>query len=238
MQWSNLREDIRRWGLIKALYLRAMRRVEKRLGFRLFVIHTRRLDPNTREEETPTGCSARLLTVDELIKFALDPALDLDSDAVAGAYARGDVCFGYLEQDTLVAYTWKSTVPTRAEDGLWVRFGEGYSYGYKAFTLPSHRGRHLQEHLIHASEHWRMSHGSRYNIGYIDLLNLSSIAADRRYGNRAIGYAGYIKWFGLTFPFRSRGVKSSGFQFFIPEPARAPTIPTPTATSVPSEIRH
>jgi hypothetical protein len=216
MQFENFREDVRRWGLTKSLYLRVMRRLEKYLGFRLFVIHSRPLDPNAPQDVIPDDCSARVLEEQELVQFSRNPDLGLSEDFVAKASARGDVCFGYLERGSLVSYVWVGSKPTPAEVGLWVQFGEGHSYGYKALTLPSHRGRHLQECLTHLSDRWLTSHGYRYNIDYIHTLNLPSIVADRRYGNRPIGYAGYVRWFGRTLAFRTPGVKARGFRFFIP----------------------
>lgn len=216
MRLDNVREDIRRWGLTKTLYMRVMWRLEKYLGFRLFVVHSRVLNANAPEVDVPDGSSARMLERDELVAFSRDPSLGFSESFVAQAYARGDVCFGYLDGGTLVAYTWIGTQPMPTAPGLWVRFGDGYSYSYKALTLPSHRGRHLQECLVHRSERWRMAQGSRYNIGYIDTTNFASIVADRRYGNRAVGYAGYCSWFGRAIPFRSPGVKACGFGFFSP----------------------
>ncbi len=213
---DNLLQDTRRWGLTRSLYVRVMRLLEKVFRFRLFVIHTRPLDPNAPQDVIRIDCSARVIDEKELVQFSQSPELGLSEDFIAKASARGDVCFGYLERNALVAYTWVGTKPTPAEGGLWVQFGEGYSYGYKALTLPSHRGLHLQETLVHLTDRWQTSRGLRYNIDYIHTLNLPSIAANRRYGNRPIGYAGYIVWFGRTLPFRSCGVKARRFRFFVP----------------------
>ena len=218
MSFENLRADIRRWGVVKSVYLRVMRRAEKFLRFRLFVVHARALDPDAPEDELPPGCSTRLILEPELIEFSRDPMLSLSPDSIRKAIARGDLCFGYLERGKLVSYTWIATKPTPAEAGLWVRFSDGHSYGYKGLTLPSHRGRHLPECLVHLTDRWQTAHGCRYNIDYIHTLNLPSIAADRRYGNRPIGYAGYVRGFRRVIPFRSRGAKARGFEFFVPTP--------------------
>lgn len=216
MQFENLRQDIRRWGLTKSLYLRVMRRLEKYLSFRLFVVSTRAFDPSAPHDVIPDDCAVRVLREQELVQLSRNPELDLSQDFIAKASARGDICFGYLERGALVSYCWAGHKPTPAEAGLWVRFGEGHSYGYKALTLASHRGRHLQECLMHLADRWLTSHGYRYNINYIHGLNLPSIVANRRYGDQPIGYVGYVRWFGRTFPFRSPGVKAGGFGFFIP----------------------
>jgi len=222
MRFENFKEDVSRWGLRKALFVRLMRRVENYLRFRIFVIHSRTLDANVALDEVPEGAVARLLTEHELLEFARDPQLDLASDSIRTSSARGDICFGYVDQGMLVAYSWYATRATRAEMGLWVRFPDGFSYGYKSFTRPSYRGRHLQECLTHLAERRRIELGARYNIGYIDVLNLSSIKADRRYGNRPVGYAGYARWFGRLRVFHSPGARKCGFEFFAPSPKEAP----------------
>ena len=176
-QFDTFRQDARRWGVAKSVLLRTMRRLERFLAFRLFIVHSRELNPNASQVDVPTGCAARLMTEQELIAFSCDPALGLAKVSIRKATGRGDVCFGYLENDALVAYVWIGTQPTPAEDGLWARFGEGYAYGYKALTLPTHRGRHLQETLIRQAERWRTSHGHRYHIGYVHVLNLASTTA-------------------------------------------------------------
>lgn len=168
MRTDRIREDIQRWGVIKALYVRVMWRLQEYLGFRLFVVHARELNADVPDHDMPEGCSIRMLEEKELVEFCRDPSLGLTESSVAKACARGAVCFGYLDQGSLVAYKWIATGPTPAEAGLWVRFSDGYSYSFKAFTAPSHRGRHLRECLIDFCEHWRLSQGWRHSIGYID----------------------------------------------------------------------
>ena len=99
------------------------------------------------------------------------------------------------------------------EAGLNVRVGREYIYGYKTFTLPSHRGRRLQQAIIYECDRWLTAHGYRYNIDYIRTHNFASIRADRRYGNALVGYAGYVRWLGRTWAFRSTGARRAGFRF-------------------------
>ena len=200
--------------------MRVMHRLERYAGFHLFVIQSRALNPDPPDDCVPDGCSVRVLTQSELIQFSRNPELSLDRESIVKALARGDVCVGYVDHGELVAYLWGGRAATPAEAGLWVRFGDGYSYGYKALTVPSHQGRHLQERLIHVKDRWLTAHGSRYNINHIRTDNFPSIVADRRYGNRPVGYAGYVKWFGRVWTFHSPAVKARGFRFFAPDVRR------------------
>lgn len=213
MNITGFRADVSRWGLRKSVYKRAMQQLERLLHFRLFVINARPLDPNAPQDAIPEDCSARALHPQEAVRFACNPALEMSIDFINSACARGDLCFGYVEHAALVAYVWIGVHSAPAEDGLWVEFGAGHSYAYKALTLASHRGRHLQECLTHVSDRSLTSRGYLFNIDYIHTLNFPSIAADRRYGNRPIGYAGYVRWFGCTIPFRTPGLKAHSFRF-------------------------
>ena len=197
--------------------MRVARCLERYAGIHLFVVHTRPLNAEIGEPVVPAGCSVRLMAEDELIESAArNPELGLQAESIVDALARGDICVGYIDQGALVSYTWIGMAAMPMEAGLWIRFGEGYSYGYKALTLPSHRGRHLQESLIHVSDPWLTAHGYRYNMDYIRTDNFASIVADRRYGNRPVGYAGYVKCRGRTWPFHSPGVKARGFRIYAP----------------------
>lgn len=183
---ASIRDDFARWGVLRTIHMRVMHRLERHVGLHLFVINSRRLDANAAIDTLPEGCSVRVLSQIELSGFCQREELGLVADSVTQALARGDICFGYVEQGNLVAYTWIGTTPTPMEAGLWVEIGPHYSFGYKALTLPSHRGRHLQECLVHAADRWLTSHGYLYNIDHIRTHNFPSIVADRRYGNRAM----------------------------------------------------
>jgi hypothetical protein len=45
---------------------------------------------------------------------------------------------------------------------------------------------------------------------------MSSLATGKYKGNEAIGYAGYLKWFGRCLPYRTSRVKRTGFELFDP----------------------
>ena len=102
------------------------------------------------------------------------------------------------------------------EAGLWVRVPPNYSYAYKALTLNSHRGRHLQQQLTIANDRALVGKGLTNNIEYIAIYNFPQRTASARYGNRTIGFAGYFRLKGRARPFHSSAVRAVGFQFFNP----------------------
>ena len=112
-----------RWGLVKALYAVTMIFMQKHLGLHVFVVNARPLDADRPRTPLAPGNEIRLLSQTELHAFAEDPRLQLRPDFIDEALARGDRCFGFLEQGELVSYCWFAMAETRMEAGLNVRIG-------------------------------------------------------------------------------------------------------------------
>jgi hypothetical protein len=91
-----------------------------------------------------------------------------------------------------------------------------YHYGYKGFTHPDYRGQRLNVAISFFSDAYFLARGYTYNVGLIDVCNMSSLATGKYKGNEAIGYAGYLKWFGRCLPYRTSRVKRTGFELFDP----------------------
>jgi hypothetical protein len=162
------------------------------------------------------GIAVRLARPEELLRAAGDPALDMSPDFVRSALARGDFAIGAFEGDRLVGYAWRTFAAAPDVDGLWVRVEPPCHYLYKGFTLPSHRGRHIQVAIPLFSDRFFLEQGYTSEVGIVDIANFASINNGKRLGRRKIGYAGYVKWFGRCFPFRTPGVRKIGFEFFQP----------------------
>ena len=207
------RGTCQRWGFGKAIYLKTMTTLERYAGIHLFVIHSRRLDEDPPVDALPPGDKVCVFEPNDLSRFTQNPQLGLSEEFLRGAQDRGDVCVGYLEGGDLVSYGWLGRSDTPMESGLHIRVGQRYIYGYKTHTLPFHRGRRLLGAVLHECDRWLTANGYRYNIGYIRTHNFASITADRRAGNRVVGYGGYFSGFGKTRSFRSPGARRAGFQF-------------------------
>jgi len=203
-------------ALPRSLYGWAMRIEERLLGIHVFAINARALDPSAPADALPAGDSIRYLARSDLTEVCSSPELDISRGMATSAFDRGDRCIGYFEQDKVVSYFWCAFGPTPMEAGLWVRFPPCHSYAYKALTLPSHRGRRLQQVLTHASDRALTAEGFTHNIEYIATHNFSQLAASARYGNQTVGYAGYVVWKGRARPFHSRGASAYGFLMFNP----------------------
>jgi hypothetical protein len=168
------------------------------------------------EPHLPSGIAVRIVPPDELLKAADDPELDLAIDFVRDAQARGDIAFGAFEGDRLVGYTWRTFSAAPDHDGLWAKVSHPYQYSYKAFTRPSHRRKRIHVAITFVADAYLLGRGYTFEVGYVEIDNFASIGVADFLGRRRIGYAGYVKWFGRSVPFRTPGVKKIGAELFEP----------------------
>jgi GNAT superfamily N-acetyltransferase len=152
----------------------------------------------------------------DLLPHCADAALELSERHVRSASSRGDLCVAAFEGERLVGYEWLAFRRTPHIDGVWVDFDPGSRYGYKKFVRRELRGRHIAAGLSAYGDPWCLRRGCTRTIAFIDLDNDPSWRASARLGSRTIGYAGYLKLFGIFVAFRSKGVKALGFRFEAP----------------------
>ncbi|MGD9649081.1 MAG: hypothetical protein AB7U73_25445, partial [Pirellulales bacterium] len=134
--------DLRHFGAAKTIYDLACRTVNQVVLAKVFKVMAMR---SVRLEllELPPGFRSEFLSEQQLRDYSQDPQCDLSGDFVESALAHGDRCYAVLHGANLVTYSWYSTRPTIASDGLTIHFGPDYVYGFKAYTHPDYRGRHL-----------------------------------------------------------------------------------------------
>ena len=219
-RWASWRqevtEDLGRWGLRRALFKQLMMLLRVLIGLRLFRIHVREHYRDVAIPDLPPGYSMRLLSRDDLKTASANPELDLVEAYYLPSLARGDLCVGAYFGDELVSYVWRAFVPTPAEDDFWFEFHPPLRYGYKAYTLPSHRGKHLQHPIALLTEELCLERGFTHALSYIEVFNYASIISDQRRNNRLHGYAGYVGFGRFRMPFRSPGAKRQRVRFYKP----------------------
>jgi hypothetical protein len=136
----------------------------------------------------------------------------LGLDFVRDALVRGDMAFGAFERDRLVGYTWRTFTAAPDRDGLWARVSHPYQYSYKAFTRPSYRRKRIHVAITFVADAYLLRRGYMFEVGYMEIDNFASIGVADFLGRRRIGYAGYVKWFGRSIPFRTPAVKKIGVE--------------------------
>lgn len=214
MSLEALKSDIQRWGLVRSLFNRILRRINQYLGIHIHVVRKAEMRANPKYPSISGNISLRRISPDELRELATNPALQLSREFVNSAIDRGDLAFGAFDGPKLVSYLWRTETRAPHEDDICVRVNRPYCYSYNAFTLPGYRGQKISPavHLLSDSEMFKR--GFTHRTGFISLANSASLAMGPHIGSVIIGYAGYVKWFGLFIPFRTNVVRNIGFEFF------------------------
>jgi hypothetical protein len=204
-----------------------------RARFVLKVLHcfyTDRVNPKFLD---PEPYDARFLSATMVREFAKDSELDMAPEFVADALAKGDVCLGILDGDTLAAYTWYSSRPTRIvpPDLLLYFDEETYFYMYKAFTRLRYRGQRLHAIGKTMALQGYLAQGFRGLLSYVEFLNFASLKSVKRMGGRQFGSIYIVGAFGRYLIFRSRGCRRFGFRLeklpaFTVVPAPVPSLTT------------
>ncbi len=161
-----------------------------------------------------TGITYRVIENDELHEASADPEMALSPEFVDAAIERGDTAFGAFEGSLLVSYVWRSETTAPHSKNIWCRAKSPYCYAYKSYTRPSHRGQHISPGVHLCSDIGMLKRGYKFRVGFVEISNWASLAMGKHMGSQIIGYAGYALWFGKCIPFKSRGVRAIGFEFF------------------------
>ena len=214
MKLDKVVADARRWGWTRSLLTHALARIRRYTGLDVYHIFVRDLQrPACPAQHVPDGITVRIARSEELVAAAEDPDLDMDPEVIRKALARGDIAFGAFHGKKLVAYTWRAFKACPHKDGLWAQFEAPYLYQYHSHTKPSFRGKRIQLAVSNFSDDYALARGYSAIVAFTDVSNFSSLAMHEVAGEQGIGYAGYVKWFGRSIPYRTPAVKKVGFRF-------------------------
>jgi GNAT superfamily N-acetyltransferase len=201
----------RQWGLPKAIWAAIMRRV--RPWFMLARVTVREIKPMRLDGELGDGLVMRQATSDDLLAAVDDSPDQFSLSFVEAALDRGDVCAAAFDRSRMVAWTWASLGSALHGDGMHVRVEAPYEHGYKSYTKPEYRNRGIIARLSLLRDQMAVELGCTRFIGFAETHNYVSIHSNRRLGSRLVGYAGYFRLFGRSFPFRTPGVAKHTFRF-------------------------
>jgi hypothetical protein len=158
------------------------------------------------------GFEGRFVEGDELARVTADPAYDMTAGFVREATWKGDRCYGLFEGDTLAAYGWYSSEPTRVDDSFVLRFDPRYTYMYKGFTLPAYRGKRL--HAVGMCQALRAftQEGKRGLVSYVMSTNFASLRSTERMGYRIFGDLYLVEVAGSPFSHATSGCAAYDFR--------------------------
>jgi hypothetical protein len=168
---------------------------------------------------------ARFLTSQEIVRFASDNGDRYSPQFAAEAVARGDRCFGIVEDGRLICYCWYGAGAAPVFEDVEVAVDRPSIYGYNAYTDLHQRGRGLHILGIDAAARQLRPEGFTSITAYIEADNLAPLMSARKMGERFVGFVVLSRVFGKFRWFASPGCRDGGFRVFRREqPASAVSI--------------
>ena len=220
MDFHAFYSDAAHWGWTLALGMRATSRLERLLGLRVFQVNVRGLNALPGSIALPEGTTVRALDPVTLTHLSQDPEFELDPEFVKEALANGDLAYGVFDHGKLTGYTWRSFSGAPFFEDLWVKVPRPLQYSYKAYTLPSQRGRGIYRAFAGFADRQAWEWGYLAMLALIDVSNIASLRASQQMGSKQAGYAGYLKLFGRCFTFRTPAARDFGVEIY----ARTPRV--------------
>jgi GNAT superfamily N-acetyltransferase len=185
-----------------------------RAGIRLFRFFSRPLDAALAP--APPGVRLRTLGEAEVLALCVDATLELSPEKVRRAFARGDACAGAYENDHLAGYCWYAFAPLPHLDDVWVDFARPRSvWLYKSLVRARHRGQGIAPALYRMADRLAVPRGATQALICVESHNGASIAAARRAGFIAAGYAAYRARARAVAAWYSPRARSEGVRFFV-----------------------
>jgi len=124
----------------------------------------------------------RFLTETELLAYSHDMKNELSKELIEKALHNGDRCYGVIDHGNLVSYGWYSSRPTLINDDLILCFDDHWTYMYKGYTKPSHRGQRLHAIGMAKAMQAYSNKGFLGLISYVETNNFYSLRSVERVG--------------------------------------------------------
>jgi len=173
----------------------------------------------------PAPYRAMFLGTPMLREFSRDPANDLSEGFLEEALAKEHECFGILAGDSLAAYGWYASGPTRIDPpDLVLHPGNRYVYMYKGFTHVGHRGRRLHAVGMTMAHQDYLNRGFKGLVSYVESNNFSSLNSVRRMGYEVFGTIFVLQLFGISLTHVSAGCRARGVRLGRALPASKPRV--------------
>ena len=153
----------------------------------------------------------RFLGEEELLHYAGDPANELEADFVVSALAKGDRCFGIVDNNNLASYGWYSNAFTSIDDELELCFDMSWTYMYKGFTKRDYRGQRLHAYGMAMALDAYVKEGKKGLVSYVEANNYRSLRSTVRLGYRNFGKVFLMRAFGGYRIFASTGCRPYAF---------------------------
>ena len=167
-----------------------------RLAKRVFLLDVTHLLVSKRGAPFESGqFEFRELTSNDIVRYAKNPALDMDARMADRLDFGLDYCFGAFDQSELAGYCWFARQDVEPEHnqgdhpktGVALSFECDTAFVYKAFTRPQWRGQKVFPRLLGYASRELHSHGIARLVSTTDWANRSAMRAFERSGFESVG---------------------------------------------------
>jgi hypothetical protein len=221
---KELKDDVRRHGVGRAIVRSAYYRARPSVGLRVFQLMVLEPEHVNRELATRrTEYEGRMLEPDDLGALARDPydlagfADDLDAglsaDTIATAMRRRHLCYALYHGNELASWGWYSPVACGVDRGaLRVSFDPRYVYMFNGYTKPAHRGHNLHGIGLARALEALCARGWAGVVTLAERVNFASLRSAHRVGYRDCGLAVCARVGGAVRVWQSRGPERYGLR--------------------------
>jgi hypothetical protein len=186
--------------------------VARRLGVQIVQVWTCDLTTITepRWDDSYAFCH---LDCDDLLRLAADPVNDLPACMASRLAAGGNRCFASWDGPNLACYAWSCEGAVNREDSMGIPLvlpANAY-YFFKAFALPTYRGRGIYMLTAKRAMAELSRGGKSTGIAIIEFGNVLSMRVHDRLGLKPEGWIIRLGWGKRAFHWYSRSARRRGF---------------------------
>ena len=216
--FANMRKRAHDWGWRRAVHWQIMHLLKRTIGLHVHYVYVGSDRDDLQDAEPPPIDPEYIIK--EACKEDFDPYVGkvekLDAEFVEQAFARNDECSVALWRGELVNFAFSCRTRARVTPQIDVIVPKGFRYGYKDWTHPDHRRRHLSKMGAWFRRNKLNRPYAERSIYYIETHNYPSRLTSYRHPSLRplrMGVVGWFDWFGRHYPFNSRRAKWIGLIF-------------------------
>ena len=214
---TNLWKNIRTFGIILTIFNVVYLWLNKLIGlFIFYCIELTLPDLAPQYRQLKTSLKPTEIGFEFLEGYGNKAEYSLSDEFLRKAKEKQDRCYGFIENDKIVAHGWYSDKPTIVDDGLELSFDHRHVYMYNGFTHPEYRGKRL--HSIGMAYALQQLSDEDYKglISIVDANNYRSLRSCWRMGYRKIGLIYCVSVFGKFISFSTGNVRQYKMNVRIP----------------------
>jgi len=145
------------------------------------------------------------------IRSLISRESQITDEFIQGALARRDWASVLRDGELVASSGWYSKESVPIDEYFSIRFSDQYTYMYKGFTSPDHRGEYLHAYGMAQALVKVADDGKRGLISYVEVDNLASLRSCVRLGYKIFSSCILLRVFGKSYVMRSPACRHFDF---------------------------